>query len=93
MNDKSQEDCRMDNERLREIKHRLENYIYDMSTEAWAMTADGIIKELIIAVEELQAENGQLRRQVTIAQAENTAIEEFIAEHGTIKRTYGRESR
>ena len=83
----------MDDKRFQEIKHRLENYIYDMSTEAWAMTADGIIKELIIAVEELQAENERLRDQVSIAQAENTAIEEFIAEHGTIGRTYGRESR
>jgi len=29
-----------------------------------------------------------LRKQLAAAQAENTAIEEFIAEHGTIRRTY-----
>jgi DNA repair exonuclease SbcCD ATPase subunit len=44
-------------------------------------------------LQECRSENERLRAQVTIAQSENTAIEEFIAEHGTIRRTYARESR
>jgi len=45
------------------------------------------------AYRHIKAEFDDLRKQLAASQAENTAIEEFIAEHGTIGRTYARENR
>jgi len=78
---------------LKQIKDCWHTTIYCGTDELLFRRAVRDIGKLYATIEELKVENEQLRAQVTIAQAENTAIEEFIAEHGTIRRTYGRESR
>ena len=64
----------MDEQRLQKMEIVLQDYIFTMSTENWAIQSEKIIQELIIAIKDPGDENEQLHSLVDEIETENNGL-------------------